>query len=164
MSDIFKLLKDDMKKYDWVVDKELSTYLGIHLAYYVLCITYDLRKIKAHDLHIVTDDKGTAFYTVKYEAVIHTDDEYLGEIYGHKQEATEKRKNTVEPFTFDLPMYVTADIDLYLHRAPESKMNIQLVKNANKQATNNAKYSQGTSKKGISDWGKILAQRLNISN
>ena len=72
---------------------------------------------------------------VKYEADIHTEDVFLGDLLAHKQYTVGKGKHTVYAFKFNLPSYISDNVDLYLLRTSASKMDIHFIMNANKQAS-----------------------------
>ena len=165
MAKIFRELKkqiDEGENHEnheirWESNKARTIYVGIHIAYYGLCRIDDLMKISTSDLHRLENDHGESYYMVKYEAKIYDQNE--GETNQSKQ-VKEKRKNTVEPFTFNLPTYVTQDIDKLLEMTPEKYWDKRLIKNANKNARNNGVYSQGKSKNQMAQWGKNLAREI----
>jgi integrase len=167
MIEIFEVMRERISKNDFEGHKTRRDYIGIHLAYYGLCRTDDLLKIKCTDLYKERNETGDEFYTVKYEAKIYDeDDEYLDEAMylGAGKNAVEKRKNTTEPFTFDLPTSLTKEIDTYLSMIPERVKNDRLIKNANKSASLKKKYSQRTGQKTIMEWGRTYAKMLKKSN
>ena len=136
MEGIFKTLRDDSEHQNFEGRRSLLRLVGTSLAYYGLCRTDDLLKIKCTDLYKERNETGEEFYTVKYEAKIYDeDDKYLDEAMylGAGKNAVEKRKNTTEPFTFDLPTSLTKEIDTYLSMIPERVKNDRLIKNANKR-------------------------------
>ena len=74
-------MREKIDKNDFEGHKTRRDYIGIHLAYYGLCRTDYLLKIKCTDLYKELNGEGEEFYAVKNEAKIYNkDDNYLDEL------------------------------------------------------------------------------------
>ena len=98
--------------------------------------------------------KGDNGFEVHYEAEAIEDSKM-----GGGQLATNKRKNTVKIFTFNLPSWLTPFVDEYLEMSPDNGKRFlrNPVKNSGKRTHT---YVQNLGRNNFANWGKDLAKDM----
>ena len=152
ISTIFKGLKKDVEARGFEGNKALVRLVGVALAYYGLCCSADLMNLQHEDVR-KCEKKGN--YYVLFEARVDTTN-----VRGAGNMATVKRKHTVKPFSFNLPMWLTPFLDTYMSLSPDNG-NCLLCNPQKRVKAGGAVFVQNLGQNNLGKWGKELGLVLS---
>ena len=94
-------------------------------------------------------------YCVRYLPEVDTES-----LKGGGNLAVVKRKNTVKPFTFNLPMWLTPYLDEYIELCSDSKQRFLRNPVRSNKRSGLTVYAQNVGKNNFGEWGKEMAEFL----